>query len=70
MLNLFQTLQDLHISINGLLRGEPQRPQNIIGGSKVVAKEEMLKKKSHILFVVLSTKRGWFNVSIVLSRQY
>ena len=53
-----------------MLRGEPQRPQNIIGGSKVVAKEEMLKKKSHILFVVLSTKRGWFNVSIVLSRQY
>lgn len=58
MLNLFQTLQDFHISINGLLRGEPQRPQNIIGGSKVVAKKEMLKKKiAHTVCGALHEKR-------------
>lgn len=40
MLNLFQTLQDFHISINGLLIVEPKRPHKIIGGSKVVAEKE------------------------------
>lgn len=70
MLNLFQTLQDFHISINGLLIVEPKRPHEIIGGSKVVAKKGTLEKIVLTVCGVLPPKRSRFNVHIVLSRQY
>lgn len=73
MLNLFQTSQDFHISINGLLIVGPKRPHKIIGGSKVTAKKGSVSKKKIVLILfwgVRHQKDPWFNVHIVLSRQH